>query len=151
MPNFSLYKIVKVEDFDELIDIRDNIDINSIVFNDGLYLNGIKDSDNIIYEISPYEDIEIDSVLQDIINSLINLIDKVSMSENSIANIISTEADKVKKVINSTDDVDKILEVNESILSIISEAVSLEQYERSNLNDIIRLVEELIKKIETSK
>jgi len=131
---------------DELY-IGDNVNINSIVLNDGLYLNGINEENNIIYEISLVMDGGINNIINDIVNSLINLIDKVSLSETSIASIILTEADKVKKVIETTSNIDKILEVNESILPVISEAVALEQYERSNLNDIMKLIEELLKNV----
>lgn len=127
--------------------LGDNLKVNSIVSNNGLYLNVGKDGVDYLYELS-ISDGSISGKLQDIISNLNSLIDKISFTETQIGSLISAEADKIKKVLSETTDLNLIINTNESVSTVINGLAQVELGERDNLALIIQAINELEKIIQ---
>ncbi len=125
--------------------IGDNLKVNSIAINDGIFLNVTKGNDDYLYEISLSDGGSVSPQIEDIISNLNTLIDKIGSSEAQIGTLIQTEADKVRKVLNETTDLNLILQTNASVSDVVSGLANIELSEKDNLNLIIEAIMELQK------
>lgn len=55
-----------------------------------------------------------------------DVLESIALVECSIAHILNAEGEKIQKVVASTDDIDKILEANESVHKVMEKAIRLE-------------------------
>lgn len=56
-----------------------------------------------------------------------DVLESIALVECSIAHILNAEGEKIQKVVASTDDIDKILEANNSVHKVMEKAIRLEQ------------------------
>ncbi|MGE4549535.1 MAG: hypothetical protein AB7C89_08310, partial [Intestinibacillus sp.] len=68
-----------------------------------------------------------------------DLLESVALMQTALSHILSTEGEKLQKVVSATDDVDTLLEVNQTVSRTLTDATFLEQvlYHKLELiNDI---------------
>ncbi len=125
--------------------IGDNIIIKSILFNDGLYLLGNESTNNNLYEIGTSSGGNIDPKIQEIIDKIIVLLNNVAINEEKVANLIDAESQKIKKIVETSDNFEEILAINNSAKEIITLASAIENSQYDNLVIILESIIELEK------
>lgn len=125
--------------------IDDDIKITSLVKKDNLLYALINYSNNnYLYEISLSDDI-LNSEIQEVLATIIILLNNINFTETEIANIINVEANKIKYALNTTTDLDLIIDVNNSAKEMINSIGVLEQNEYENLKELLLSIKELEK------
>ena len=140
-----LAKLSKYENIVEKLYIGDNVEINSIVFNDKLYLLGTDNGINKLYEISNSISGALDPKVQEIINKILDLLNNVSVNEKAIANMIDVESKKIQKIIDISDNFEEILAINNSAKEIVTLATTMETSQHNNLIIILESILQLEK------
>lgn len=136
-------KLSKRGNLIENLFISDEVKINSLVpVNNMLYALGNDGENNYLYIIGDGSG-SINPKVNEIIDRIIVLTSNVSNSENAIASIINEEANKIKRVLEITDDPNVILNVNESANEMIKTVGELENNEYINLQKLLESILEL--------